>query len=354
VERPNPSEVKDRVRAILSRMADLEKELKDEFHRRGDQVRYQISNRKVRFNEEVRAAASPVCWNPGGDSSTWANGWPTSHARGRAPFHPGGSGLLYCAPLYGGLCRLPGMERRIDLPGCDNFRDLGGYPARAGMRLRWRRLFRSDALHGLTLEGVDRVVDELGIGAIVDLRSTGEVRIDGRGPLRERSPVYHHLPLFDGPLIVDPESVSPLTLADRYFLMVEHAKVPIARVVTALAECSTPAVYHCAAGKDRTGLISAIVLGLLGVPDEFIVADYAATQDNLDAIIDRLMQSSGYREAIDNLPADTLHAKPGTMFSLLDRLRDRYGSFRGYANDIGVSDAVIHQLKGGLLEPDPA
>jgi len=240
------------------------------------------------------------------------------------------------------------MQRRIDLPGCANFRDLGGYPARGGMRLRWRRLFRSDALHGLTPEGVDRIVDELEIGAIVDLRSTGEVGVEGRGQLRDRSPVYYHLPLFDGPLIVGPESPSPITLADRYFLMVEHAKLPIARIVGVLAECSTPAVYHCAAGKDRTGLISAIVLGLLGVPDEFIVADYAATQDNLDAIIDRLM------EAIDHLPADTLHARPATMFSLLDRLRDRYGSFRGYANDIGLGDAVIHRLEGGLLEPDPA
>jgi len=245
------------------------------------------------------------------------------------------------------------MERRIDLPGCANFRDLGGYPARGGMRLRWRRLFRSDALHGLTPEGVDRIVDELEIGAIVDLRSTGEVGVEGRGQLRDRSPVYYHLPLFDGPLTVGPELPSPITLADRYFLMVEHAKLQIARIVGVLAECSTPAVYHCAAGKDRTGLISAIVLGLLGVPDEFIVADYAATQDNLDAIIDRLMQSVGYREAIENLPADTLHARPETMFSLLDRLRDQYGSIRGYANDIGLSDAVIDRLEGGLFEPDP-
>ena len=246
------------------------------------------------------------------------------------------------------------MERRIDLPGCANFRDLGGYPTREGMRVRWRRLFRSDALHGLTPEGVDRIVNEFGIGVIVDLRSTGEVGVDGRGPLRERTPAYHHLPLFDGPLTVDPESVNKLTLADRYFLIAERAKVPIARVVAALAECSTPAVYHCSAGKDRTGLISAIVLGLLGVPDEFIVADYAATQDNLDAIIDRLKQSPGYRDAIDNLPPDTLHAKPATMFSLLDRLRERYGSFRGYANDIGLSDALIHRLESGLLEPDSA
>jgi len=246
------------------------------------------------------------------------------------------------------------MQRRIDLPGCANFRDLGGYPARGGMRLRWRRLFRSDALHGLTPEGVDRIVNELGIGAIVDLRSTGEIGIDGRGQLRERTPTYHHLPLFDGPLTVDPESVNQLTLADRYFLIAERAKVPVARVVTTLAECSMPAVYHCSAGKDRTGLISAIVLGLLGVPDEFIVADYAATQENLDAIIDRLTQSAGYREAIENLPPDTLHAKPATMASLIDRLRDRYGSFRGYASHIGLGEAVIQQLEGGLLEPDSA
>ncbi len=254
--------------------------------------------------------------------------------------------------LSGRPCRLPGMERLIDLPGCDNFRDLGGYPAQ--MRLRWRRLFRSDTLHGLTPEGADRVVDELGVGAIVDLRSTGEVGVDGRGQLRDRPPVYHHLPLFDGPLTVDPALPRPMTLADRYFLIVEQAKVPIARVVTALAECSTPAVYHCTAGKDRTGLISAVVLGLLGVPDEFIVADYAATQENLDAIIARLTLSDGYRDAIDHLPIDTLHAKPATMLSLLDQLRDRYGSVRGYASDIGLSDAVIGRLESGLLERDLA
>lgn len=219
------------------------------------------------------------------------------------------------------------------------------------MRVRWRRVFRSDALHGLTPEGADRLVGELGIGAIVDLRSTGEVGADGRGLLRDQAPVYHHLPLFDGPLPVDPESVDRLTLAGRYFLIVEHAKSPIARVITALAEFSTPAVYHCTVGKDRTGLISAIVLGLLGVSDECIVADYAATRDNLDAIIERLEQSEGYRAALQSLPADTLHAEPATMFALLDRLRDRYGSFRGYAEEIGLSDALIQRLEGRLLEP---
>jgi protein-tyrosine phosphatase len=243
------------------------------------------------------------------------------------------------------------MERLIDLPGCVNFRDLGGYPAAGGMRLRWRVLFRSDALHRLTPDGADRLVGELGIGAIVDLRSTGEVEAEGRGLLRERSPSYHHLPLFDGPLTTDPKLADRLTLSDRYFLMAEQAKGPIAKVVTTLAESATPAVYHCAAGKDRTGVISAILLGLLGVREEIIVADYAATQQNLQEIVDRLLQTKGYREVLDSLPADTMHAEPETMFSLLRQLRERYGSMRGYATDIGLTDAAIDRLEARLLEP---
>ena len=143
-----------------------------------------------------------------------------------------------------------------------------------------------------------------------------------------------------------------LTLADRYFLMVELAKAPIARVVTALAGAEGPTVYHCAAGKDRTGVISAVLLGLLGVRDEVIVADYAATQEQLDEIIDRLMSTEGYQEMLGVLPADTLHAEPATMISLLERLRERYGSIEGYAREIGVSEESLARLRAGLLEPD--
>jgi protein-tyrosine phosphatase len=246
------------------------------------------------------------------------------------------------------------MERLIDLPGCNNFRDIGGYPTRDGMRVRWRLLFRSDALHRLTPAGVDRVVDQLEIGVIIDLRSTGEIGAEGRGGLRDRPPRYYNLPLFNGALAEDLNLAKSYTLADRYFLMVKHAKDPIARVLTALLETTTPAVFHCAAGKDRTGVISAIVLGLLGVRDEIIAADYAATQQNLDAIVDRLTESEGYREVLDKLPADTLHAEPETMFSLLHQLRDHYGSVRDYARDIGLTDDDIDRLHDRLLEPSPA
>ncbi len=244
------------------------------------------------------------------------------------------------------------MRRRIDLEGCYNFRDLGGYPTEDGARVRWRLLFRSDALHHVTPADVSRIVGEFAIGDIVDLRSTGELRSEGRGLLAEEAARFHHLPLFDSEVSEDTRQAAEYTLADRYFLMAEYAREPIARVIGTLADSTAPAVYHCAAGKDRTGVISAVLLSLLGVCDEIIVADYAASQENLDDIIDRLLASEGYQEMLEALPPETLHAEPETMVSLLERIRARYGSMHGYARSIGVSDASIERLRGRLLERD--
>ena len=241
------------------------------------------------------------------------------------------------------------MQRSIRLDGCLNFRDLGGYPTQDGRTVRWRMLFRSDALHLLTADDIARLRDELRIGDVIDLRSTAEVRSDGRGPLADEAIRFHHLPLFDGDAVRRDENPAAYTLADRYFLLAEFAKDAIARVITTLASSDAPAVYHCAAGKDRTGVISAVLLGILGVKDEIIVADYAATQENLDAIIERLMASEGYQTMLSALPPDTLHAQPETMITLLERVRDRYGSMRAYARDAGVSDDAVGRLAARLL-----
>lgn len=245
------------------------------------------------------------------------------------------------------------MRRVIELEGCLNFRDLGGYPTADGRRVRWRRLFRSDGLHVLSAADVRRLRDELQIGDVIDLRSSAELRIDGRG-LLEREPIrFHHLPLFDGANVsADREAAAALNLADRYFLLAEFARDAIARVVMVLAEAPSPAVYHCAAGKDRTGVVSAVLLGALGVRDEMIVADYAATQENLDAIVARLMATEGYRSMLEALPPDTLHAEPATMIDLLTRVRERYGSMAEYLIAAGVARSTLEQLADATLEPD--
>ena len=245
------------------------------------------------------------------------------------------------------------MRRVIELEGCLNFRDLGGYPTADGRRVRWRRLFRSDGLHVLTAADIRRLRDELQIGDVIDLRSSAELRIDGRGLLQREAIRFHHLPLFDGANVsADREAAAALNLADRYFLLAEFAREAIARVVTVLAESSAPAVYHCAAGKDRTGVVSAVLLGALGVRDEVIVADYAATQENLDAIVARLMATEGYRSMLEALPPDTLHAEPATMIDLLTRIRERYGSMAQYLSAAGVPRETLERLAESTLEPD--
>ena len=243
------------------------------------------------------------------------------------------------------------MQRLIDFEGCLNFRDLGGYPTTNGRALRWGVLFRSDGLHHLSPADVRRIRDDLRVGDVIDLRSTSELEEDGRGPLADEPVRFHHVPLFDG-AVRDraAETADIATLADRYFLLAEFAREPIARCITLLAEAPGPVVYHCAAGKDRTGVISAVLLSLLGVRDDVIVADYAASRENLDAIIERLLASKGYKDMLAALPPDTMHAEPETMITLLARVREKYGSMREYVRAAGVDEATVTRLEARVLE----
>jgi protein-tyrosine phosphatase len=243
------------------------------------------------------------------------------------------------------------MQRLIVLDGCLNFRDLGGYPTCDGGTVRWRRLFRSDALHALSAADVDRLRDEIGLGTVVDLRSTAELRAEGDGPLVREAVAHHHVPLFDGDRIAGDERASLVTLADRYWLLAQYAKEKIARVLTTLATSERPAVYHCAAGKDRTGVVSAVILGVLGVPDEVIVADYAATKENLDAIVERLMATRSYESVLADLPPDTLHAEAETMAAFLERIRSDYGDMHAYARAAGVAPDALEALVDRLVVP---
>ena len=247
------------------------------------------------------------------------------------------------------------MERLIDLEGCLNFRDLGGYPTADGRRLSWRRVYRSDGLHRLTAKDVSHLRDDLGLTDLIDLRSTAELELDGRGPLEREPMAFHHIPLFDGErpstFSVDMQRrMEEMSLADRYFGLAEMAKEAIGRVVRAVADSKGGAVYHCAAGKDRTGVISAILLSALGVADELIVADYALTELVAAGIRpeDRAAAFTLYRE--QGAPPEALNARPEHMQRFLAGMRDVHGSLRDYLAPYGLSEAVVERLRARLLE----
>jgi len=247
------------------------------------------------------------------------------------------------------------VDRLLALDGCLNFRDLGGYPTRDGRRIAWRRLFRSDALHALTEGDLGLLLGEgIGLSDVVDLRSSAELASEGRGRLEATPVVFHHAPLYDGATAATAAmpraDVEEMTLAERYLGLLEVAQAPIARIVGVLSVARGAAVYHCAAGKDRTGVLSALLLGLLGVDDELIVADYALTGENLEAILARLSAMDGYKEMLGALPPDTQHASPATMSELLVLVGRRWGGFEGYAREAGIGDEVVQRLRARLLE----
>lgn len=256
------------------------------------------------------------------------------------------------------------MERRIDLAGCVNFRDLGGYPTQDGRRLRWRLLYRSDALHALTPADVARIRDELSVSDIVDLRSSFELANEGRGPL-EREPIaFHHTPLFDGDVSADVEAArararareqerqaaASMSLGERYVGLMDVARPRITNVVRIVSQARAGALYHCAAGKDRTGVISAVLLGALGVPDELIVADYALSAERIDEVIERVMGMKGYQDTLHEMPADTLHAKPESMEAVLRGVAERWGSMDDYLLGGGLEPEELARLRAKCLE----
>ncbi len=230
-----------------------------------------------------------------------------------------------------------------------NFRDLGGYPTRDGRAVRWRRLYRSDSLHALA-EADQGAFQALGIRTVLDLRRPSEIERDGRVPdwngvawrhlyLRHRE--WSHTPYRRGADVVR-------YLADRYRDMAEESAAGLAAAVALIADPrAAPVVVHCVAGKDRTGVVCALTLSLLGVCDEDIAAEYALSAANLRRFVDLLPAENSDRFDPNAIPLET----PATvMLAFLEELRARHGSVQRYLADSGLPADRVEALRAHLLE----
>lgn len=233
--------------------------------------------------------------------------------------------------------------------GAFNFRDLGGYPTLDGRSTRWGRLFRSDGLHELTPEDLG-VLRELGLSCVVDLRTPAELERTGRGPL-EREPIrYFHLPLLAGGDQTAPEEAQQ-NLADRYFWYLDVGRQSFVDAFAVVAdESSYPLVFHCAAGKDRTGVFAALVLSILGVERPVIVEDYVLTQSRMDLIMERMRRNTDFEQRVTEIPQFLFKAEVGTITTFLERLDHRFGGARQWALDAGVPPGTLDALVGLLVE----
>jgi len=247
-----------------------------------------------------------------------------------------------------------GPSRLIPFEAVFNFRDLGGYPGADGRTVKWRLLFRADGLNRLRAWEADAFA-ALGVATVVDLRTAEEAETVGRFPLELGEVDYHHLPMFDvmpdWVAAGDPEAEG--YLADRYLEMLSSGRDALAATLQLAGQPgSLPLVFHCAAGKDRTGIVAAVLLSLLGVPDDVIVADYALST----AAMGRLIAWARETMPVDPsapprapVPQSVIDSEPSTMARFLELIRSRFGSADGLVRDLGLPDDLPVRIRQLLL-----
>ena len=244
--------------------------------------------------------------------------------------------------------------RHVEFEHCFNFRDIGGYETADGRRVRRNAVFRSDSLHRLTTADLTRAQD-LGVRTVIDLRSTAELTRDGRFAVCDDAVAFHHTPLFE-------EDTLPFTPAEpgdpepppgeSYIAMAVAGRDALATALRVIAEGDHAVVFHCAAGKDRTGILAALVLSTLGVPDEVIIADYTLSDRALaPAIAWAEANDREWAEELATLPSWLLHAPTKVMQAFLDLLRAHHGSIDAYLTDAGFGEEHRAVLRARLLEP---
>ncbi len=244
------------------------------------------------------------------------------------------------------------LDRSIAFERVFNVRDLGGLTTADGRTVRWGQIFRADGVN--RLDGGDlEVARALGLRTVVDLRTPGEVEGRGRFPHEQCPVAWHHLPILQGMwseqgFVPDGDAVG--FLRDRYLDMLTEGATSIARVVE-LCAADAPLLFHCAAGKDRTGVVAAVVLGLLGVPHDEIAVDYHLSAAAMGAFRDWIAREHPeWIDAMTNQPAEYLEAPAEAMHVFLVEVDRRHGSMEGLAEHLGIEAATVDRLRATLVE----
>jgi protein tyrosine/serine phosphatase len=255
--------------------------------------------------------------------------------------------------------------RWIALEGAANVRDVGGLPTRDGRATRSGVLLRADNLQTLLPHDVELLVEGLGLRTVIDLRTAGEVRSEGPGPLVAAGLRHVHLSLVpelgratdvDVDRLLPPSgrrdraaawAGGPVKVYLGY--LADSPDAAVAAVRTVADPNSGTSVVHCAAGKDRTGVVIGLILDAVGVTREAVVADYAASAEVVEAVIARLRSSPTYAEDLrDTSPArHTPH--PETMADLLAELDAGWGGAAGWLTAHGLTPEELAGLADRLV-----
>lgn len=249
----------------------------------------------------------------------------------------------------------------LDLEGVANMRDLGGLPTQSGEHVRPRQLLRSDNLQDLSAADVKVLLEEVSVSDVVDLRSTSEVNAEGPGPLNARPEVtvHHHSLVRDQRRAATTKDTLVLAGTEsrpadadywsRHYLgYLANRPESVVASLRAIAAARGAAVVHCAAGKDRTGTVVGMALSVVGVADELVVADYVASAERIERILDRLKVRPSYAELVRAKVQDQM-PMAATMERLFTTLHSEHGGALGWLSANGWTDQDTEQLRVKLL-----
>ncbi len=243
----------------------------------------------------------------------------------------------------------PGLAR----DGIVNLRDLGGTPGADGSVIRPNLLIRADALQRCSPENV-RALHDHGVRRVLDLRDDAEREESGTFTVVDDLPIdVHHVPVVDPAYAWDVEGIElDQVLAHRYEDILTGFGDRFRTAVELVAGADGGTAYHCAVGKDRTGLLTLLLLGALGTPRQAIVADYVlSARVNVLQVARLRVVGHPYGRASDrDLAVGVWSARAETMEATLDLLDRDFGGVRGYLRDAGVDDEVVATLRDRLLD----
>ncbi|MGC2486628.1 MAG: tyrosine-protein phosphatase [Acidimicrobiales bacterium] len=242
-------------------------------------------------------------------------------------------------------------QRLVPFEGVHNFRDLGGYETDDGRLTRWGQLYRSDAMHDLTTSDLE-VFRALGIAAIVDLRSPAEVQRTGRGIIEGEPHRFVSAPVLSNYATNESRGVVDETyLTRRYLQYLDLGAGAFVSVFDEMAnEANYPLVFNCFLGKDRTGVVAALVLSCLGVRRARVIEDYAISDERMVHIVAKLLRDPKLRGEIEGDDPSLLSARSQTMANFLLALDERYGGAVAWAQSAGVAPTTIARVRDLLLD----
>jgi protein-tyrosine phosphatase len=246
-------------------------------------------------------------------------------------------------------------SRHIEIESVINFRDLGGYRNRDGRIVAWRRIFRSGDFRHITGADITRIKEEIGLHTVIDLRTAEETEIQGSGLLAETGIRHYNIPFIGGgDSRAEQERIyRECTNMGEFYLQLVRKEIfgkKIAEAIKIIAEpANHPLVFHCAVGKDRTGILSAILLSILDVEDAIIIEDYTLSAPAIKRLLISMVKDPTSAEFVKHVPDYFWDAAPESMEVFLSSMRREYVSIADYLIKHGVKDSQIQSLRKTLL-----